>query len=90
MPLILDTRGHSYKCHMPGFARRLLTEAPVNGSTGDWLRAPRSVALLIAAFVTFLVLVTSCRVSDDSAADAADGFLSCKTKATRCIKPLCT
>jgi hypothetical protein len=30
------------------------------------------VALLIAAFVTFLVLVTSCKVSDDSAVDAAD------------------
>jgi hypothetical protein len=45
----------------------------MNGSTGDRLRAPRSAALLIAAFVTFLVLVTSCRVSDDSAVDAADG-----------------
>jgi hypothetical protein len=46
----------------------------MNSSTADWLRTPRSVALLIA-FVTFLVLVTSCVVSKDPALDAlrADG-----------------
>jgi hypothetical protein len=39
----------------------------MNSSTGEC--APRSVALLIAAFVSSLVLVTSCTVSNDSALD---------------------
>jgi hypothetical protein len=42
----------------------------MNSSPGDRLRVPRSVALLIAAFVSSLFLVTSCTVSDDSTVDA--------------------
>jgi hypothetical protein len=45
----------------------------MNSGTGNRLRAPRSVASLIAAFASSLVLLTSCTVSDDSAIDAADG-----------------
>jgi hypothetical protein len=42
----------------------------MNSSTSNWLRAPRSVALLIAAFVTSLVLGTGFVVINDSTADA--------------------
>jgi hypothetical protein len=42
----------------------------MNSSRPDWLHAPRSVALLVAALVMMLVLGTSFLVIDNSAADA--------------------
>jgi len=46
----------------------------MNSSTGDRLPVPRSVALLIAAFVSSLFLVTSCTVDDSTVDDlGADG-----------------
>jgi hypothetical protein len=57
----------------------------MNSGTGDWLRMPRSVALPIAALMTFLVLVTSCAASKDPALDVEGPALTDEQAAAQVV-----